>query len=102
MMNILFEFCEMPEEFEYNVALRYNEVDKKFYFYYRRLADAKASAELPKYIKALVLENPMVQMLVNGALASIGSDLSSNQPEGSRASQVDERGADKGPAQGAS
>lgn len=100
-MKMLFEFCEMPEEFEYNVAIRFNEVDQTFYFYYRRLADAKMSAELPKYIKALVLDNPMVQMLINGALASLGSEISSTQPEGRGAPQIDEGRTDKGSAKSA-
>lgn len=99
-MNILFEFCEMPEDYEYNVALRHNEVDNKFYFYYRRLADAKMSAELPKYIKALVLDNPMVQMIINGALASLSSEVKAMQPEGNHAPQIEQNRTDGGSAEG--
>ena len=95
MNKLLFEFHEMPQEFEYNVALRFNEVDKKFYFYYRRLADAKASAELPVMMQALVIDNPMVQMIINGLLAQLGNDLSATQPEGTNAApQIEQTRAD--------
>ena len=103
MDKLMFEFCEMPAEFDYNVALRFNEVDKVFYFYYRKLADAKASAELPVIMKALVIDNPMIQMLINGMLEQFGNELTASQPEASSATpQIEQAGTDSRNKEGSS